>query len=75
MVTLVHGHISAVVPQDTRLPDWEACLEYANALQPDTEFLASEREVFKQHFYAKLDSAAQIARMYEKLVEVAAEFE
>jgi hypothetical protein len=31
--------------------------------------------MFKQHFYQHLDSAAQIARMYDKLVEVAAEFE
>lgn len=75
VVTLNHGHISAVVPQDKRQPDWQSYFAYANQLQQEPDFHGSESELFKQHFFQHLDSAAQIARMYDKLVEVAAEFE
>lgn len=75
VVTLNQGHISAVVPEDKRQPDWQAYLEYANKLQQSESFLVSESELFRQHFYEHLDSSAQIARMYDKLVDVAAEFE
>ena len=74
VVTLDHGHISAVVPEDKRQQSWDDWFAYAWQLQDDADFLYAEVESFKQHFYTHLDSAAQIGRMYDKLVEVSAEF-
>lgn len=71
VVTLDFGHISAIMPENKRQSDWYAYFEYANTLQSNPDFLASEGQASKQHFIDNLDSAAQIARMYEKLVEVA----
>ena len=75
VVTLNKGHISAVVPENKRHGDWQAYFAYADQLQQSPEYLRSEREIYRQHFCQNLDSAGQIARMYEKLVQVAAEFE
>lgn len=70
VVTLDFGHISAIMPEDKRQPDWDAYFNYANMLQQEAGFLSSEGEASKQHFIENLDSASQIARMYEKLQEV-----
>lgn len=71
VVTLNFGHISAIVPQEKRQNGWGAYFEYANKLQQDADYLVMEGQASKQHFIENLDSASQIARMYEKLVDVA----
>lgn len=71
VVTLNFGHISAIVPENKRHTDWDAYFDYANTLQRNSDFLIHEGQASKQHFIDNLDSASQIARMYEKLVEVA----
>jgi len=75
VVTLDHGHISAVVPENRRHTNWLAYQAYLGRLHAEPDFLASEQQLFSQHFYEHLNSAAQIARMYEKLCAVAEAFE
>ncbi|BDX04895.1 glycosyltransferase [Planctobacterium marinum] len=75
VVTLDHGHISAVVPETKRQKDWQDYLEYAGRLATDAEFLAAEQQLFTAHFYEHLDSGKQIERMYHKLCEVSEQFE
>lgn len=75
VVTLDHGHISAVVPADCRHADWQTYLQYSVQLASDEVFLTEQKALFLQHYYDNLDSAAQIARIYEKLCEVSDAFE
>ncbi len=75
VVTLDFGHISAIVPADKRMANWQDYIAYANKLCQDSAFLTGESDRFTQHFIQNLDSASQVARMYDKLTEVAAAFE
>ena len=74
VVTLDQGHISAVVPKTKRHANWQDYFEYAKRLATDTEFLATEQQLFTAHFYEHLDSGKQIERMYGKLCEVSEQF-
>lgn len=70
VVTLDHGHISAVVPIERRLENWSAYIEYANQLQLEPDYLSQEQQLYQDHFYSHLDAKGQIARIYTKLCDI-----
>jgi hypothetical protein len=71
IVTCDYGHISAVVPEELRQPNWPAYKEFAQALKLRPTFYAEWQNKLKIHFIEHLDTKAQVAKIYEKLLELA----
>lgn len=70
VVTLDYADISSVVPTSHRHNSWQEYLDYASALQAP-EYLAQEQLIFAQHYLENLKTREQIARMYDKLCQIA----
>ena len=70
VVTRDEGHISAVVPEQRRHASWDTYVDYAVELRESRDFLESECEMFKQHFFTHLDAKGQVKRIYDMLCKV-----
>jgi len=67
VVTLDHGHISAVVPEAYRHSNWDSYFDFAKQLNTDPLFLENQRQIFGRHFKANLKIDDQIAKIYNNL--------
>lgn len=73
IVTLNHGHISAVVPESFRQLDWSSYLEFAKRLHQEPGLLAICQQQLKQHFVENLSIKKQVAKLLNKLQHIAAD--
>lgn len=71
VVTLNYGHISAVVPEKYRHQDWDAYFAYADKIGTDPVFLYNEKQIFIDHFNTKLQTKAQVDKIYATLEAIA----
>jgi glycosyltransferase involved in cell wall biosynthesis len=72
IVTIDHGHISAVVPKALRQPDWQSYLAFAIALKADPKLYQEWQLKLETHFIEHLDSKKQIGKIHQKLIDIAA---
>lgn len=71
IVTLNFGHISAIVPEELRLPNWQSYSDFAKKLKEKPEFYRKWQSKLETHFIEHLDTKAQVTRIYQKLIDIA----
>jgi glycosyltransferase involved in cell wall biosynthesis len=72
IVTLNHGHISAVVPKALRQPDWQSYLDFAIALKADPKLYMDWQIKLEAHFIEHLNTKDQVRKIHQKLIDIAA---